>query len=109
MTIFTDWPELEQEPFKCPCCGYNRYKPVSTVTNKKQPEITTRASGMIKVSNRKFVDVEIVKDFAECLSCRYRTLLDETETIISKESKKEIAARLAETKFKGHFLDTGSG
>ncbi len=107
MTPFNWDIEIEQEPFTCPCCGHNRYKPVSTETNKKRPKITIGASGLIKISNRKFIDVQIIKDFAECVLCRNRILLNKSEKIVLKETKKEIADRLAKTKFDREFLNPG--
>ena len=107
MTLFDDWPEPEQEPFTCSLCGHTKYKSVSTETNKEQYKINRKASGLTVISKIKRVDIQVTKDFAECLSCRNRTLLSESEEVIPKETKKQIADKLAETKFKGHFLDSG--
>lgn len=110
MTLFDDWNiEIEQEPFKCALCGFNKYTPVCIEVNKKKDETTVKASGLIKnIISRNSPDIRITKDFAECLNCSNKTLLNESEEVIPKETKAEIAARLAETKFSGHFLDAGS-
>lgn len=106
MTLFDDWNiEIEQEPFTCPCCGGDRYKSIFIETNKEQYKINRKASGLTTVSKIKRINILVSKDFAECLSCRYRKLLNKTETVVPKESKKEIADRLAQTRFGGEFLN----
>lgn len=109
MPLFDDWNiEIEQEPFKCSLCGHNRYKLITIDVNKKKYKTTRKASGLTTVSKIKKTDIQICKDFAECLSCRDRTLLNKTETVIPKETKKEIADRLAQTRFGGEFLKPGA-
>lgn len=105
--IFDDWDiEIEQEPFKCPLCNCGKYKLVTTETNKKRYDITVKVSGLIKDTKaKKSPDILITKDFAECLSCRNRTLLNESEEVIPKEKKKEVADKLAQAKFNKHFLN----
>ena len=108
-SLFNDWKtEAPQDDFKCSCCGGSRYKLINITTTKSRYKTVTKASGLKTVSKVARIDIEVSKDFAECLSCRYRKLLDETETVIPKETKKEAKERLAAAKFDGHFLNPGS-
>ena len=95
------------DKFKCPCCGGSEYEPINVSNNKPRYKTTTKASGLITVSKVRRVDIQVSKDFAECVSCRYRTLLSESEEVVKKETKKEAADKLAETKFNKHFLNPG--
>ena len=109
MTVFDDWDiEPEQEEFKCPLCGCDRYKLVSTETDKPRYKTTKKKSGLTTVSKVKRTDILVSKDFAECLNCSNKTQLNKSEEVIPKETKKEVAERMAKTKFDGHFLDPGA-
>ncbi len=93
--------------YKCHCCGGDQYKPVNITTNKQRYKTVKKKSRLTTVLKIRRTEIQVSKDFAECLSCQYRTLLNETESVLPKETKKEIAERLAQTKFDGHFLDPG--
>lgn len=105
--IFDDWnTEPEQEPFECPLCGFKKYRDVCVEVNKKKDETVIKASGLIKNTKaRNSPDIRVTKDFAECLNCSNKTLLSDSEEVIPKETKKEAAEKLAQAKFKGHFLN----
>lgn len=91
--------------YKCHCCGGGQYKPVSIATNKPRYKTVKKKSGLTTVLKIRRTEIQVSKDFAECLSCQYRTLLNETESVLPKETKKEIADRIARTKFDGNFLN----
>ena len=91
--------------YKCPCCGCDQYEPVSIAINKPRYKTTKKKSGLFTVLKVKRTVIQVSKDFAECTSCHYRTLLSESERVLPKETKKEIAERMARTKFDGNFLN----
>ncbi len=92
------------EKYKCPGCGHDQYEPKNVTINKSRYKTIKKASGLITVSKVQRIDIEVSKWFAECSRCQYRKLLEETETVIPKETRKEAKERMAKVKFDGHFL-----